>query len=261
MIYSLLSLNRSFLLVMKWEIIFRDFLTFDLDFYLYQFILAALQFESELNSNDLFFWISFQSNSCRFAVKAILDFRKSSNSCRFAFYFRKHNKSSNSCRFAFYLRKSLNFYNDVRFWITRKSIRKKTNYNHEQKRRKSEEKTSDAKNNNLKKTQFQELWSLKAISRRIWWLKRDEFLHYRLEDIKENFVLFFVFIKYESWKNAIIYSSKHCLKFCKKTLKRFKSKKNLLTTSKNSIQTSLIIWAKQTSMTILEIIRDTQNHD
>jgi hypothetical protein len=62
------------------------FLIFDSDFYLYQFTLAALQLESELNSSDLFFWISFQSNSCRFAVRAILDSCKSSNSCNLAFY-------------------------------------------------------------------------------------------------------------------------------------------------------------------------------
>ncbi len=65
-----------------------------------------------MNSSESFFWIPFQSNWCRFAVKATLDLRKSTNSFKFAF-----------CS-----RKSLNFYNDVRFWITRKSIKRTTNY-------------------------------------------------------------------------------------------------------------------------------------
>ncbi len=66
---------------------------------------------------------------------------------------------------------------------------------------------------------------------------------------------------YESWKNAIIRSSKSFLKSWKKTSKRLESKKNLLTISKKLIQTSLIICAKQTSIAILKIIRDKQNHD
>jgi hypothetical protein len=71
MIYSLLSLNRSFLLVMKSEIIFRNFFYIWLRFLSLSIYFRCLQFESELNSNDLFFWISFQSNLCRFAVRAI----------------------------------------------------------------------------------------------------------------------------------------------------------------------------------------------
>ncbi len=70
---------------MKQEIIFRDFSHIWLRFLFYQSTLAILQLESELNSNDLFFWISFQSNSCRFAVKAILDSRKSSKFCNSRF--------------------------------------------------------------------------------------------------------------------------------------------------------------------------------
>jgi hypothetical protein len=66
---------------------------------------------------------------------------------------------------------------------------------------------------------------------------------------------------YESWENVIIRSSKHCLKSWKKTSKRLESKKNLLAISKSSIQTSLIICAKQTLIAILEIIRNRQNHD
>jgi hypothetical protein len=80
--------------------------------------------------------------------------------------------SSNSC-------------NDVRFWITRRSIKRTTNHNHKQKERRSKERIFDAKDNNLKKTQSQEFWSLRTIWRRIWWLRRDEIRHCRLEDIKE----------------------------------------------------------------------------
>ncbi len=160
----LLNLNRSFLLVMKLEIIFRDFFYIWFRFLSLSIYSRCLQFESELNSNDLFFWISFQSNSCRFAVRAIFDF------C-------KHQILAKS------LRNSLNFYNDVRFWIT-KSIRRTTNHNHKQKERRFEERTFHAKNNNLKKTQFQRLWSLRAISRRIWWVRRSEIRHCRFENTK-----------------------------------------------------------------------------
>jgi hypothetical protein len=94
MIYSF-EPHRSFLLVMKSEIIFRDFPYIWLRFLPLSVYSRCLQSESELNSSDLFFWISFQSNSCRFAVRAIFilasrqilatpDFCKSPNSCKIA---------------------------------------------------------------------------------------------------------------------------------------------------------------------------------
>jgi hypothetical protein len=75
-----------------------------------------------------------------------------------------------------------------------------------------------------------------------------------------NFVLFFVLMTYESWENVTIWSSKHCLKSCKRTSKRLESKKNLLTTSKSSIQTSSIIYAKQILNETREITSDRKNH-
>jgi hypothetical protein len=44
----------------------------------------CLKSESELNSSDLFFWTSFQLNSCRSAVRAIFDSCKPSNPCKIA---------------------------------------------------------------------------------------------------------------------------------------------------------------------------------
>jgi hypothetical protein len=70
MIYSFES-HRSSLLVIESEIIFRDFSYIWLRFLPLSVYSRCLQLESELNSNDLFFWTSFQSNSCRLAVKAL----------------------------------------------------------------------------------------------------------------------------------------------------------------------------------------------
>ncbi len=161
MIYSLLSLNRSFLLVMKSKIIFRNFSYIWLRFLSLSVYYRCLVVREQIwSADDLFSWISFnqirvvsqseQSRSSqaleflqnRFAVKAIFDFCKSSYSCKIA---------SQSKHFISLI-KSLNLYNDVRFWITRKTIRRRTtNHNHKQKERRSEERISDAKNNNLKK--------------------------------------------------------------------------------------------------------------
>jgi hypothetical protein len=143
MIYSLLSLNRSFLFVMKSQIIFRNFSNIRLRFLslsVYSRCSAArerIEFKRSILLNLA------QSNSCRFAVRAHFDFRKSLNFCKIA---------SQSEHFTLHI-KSLNFYNDVRFWITRRSIRRRTtNHNHKQKKRRSEERIYDAKDNNLKKT-------------------------------------------------------------------------------------------------------------
>ncbi len=56
---------------MKSEIIFRDFPYIWLRILSLSVYFRCLQPESEFNSSDLFFWTSFQSNSCRFAARAL----------------------------------------------------------------------------------------------------------------------------------------------------------------------------------------------
>jgi hypothetical protein len=134
----------------------RFFLIFDSDFYLYQSTFAVCS--SKAN------WI-----------QTIYSFESCFNQIRVA----SQSEQSRSS----HISQVVKFYNDVKFWIT-ESIRRTTNHNHKQKKRRFEERTSHAKNNNLKKTQFQRLWSLKAISKKIWWIKRSEIRHCRFEDIK-----------------------------------------------------------------------------
>jgi hypothetical protein len=131
--FILLNLNRSFLLVMKSEIIFRDF---------------------------SYIWLRFLSLSVYFrcsAVRERIDDKRSSLlnlvSIKFVSLRSQSNLDSRILLDLRILRKRWNSYNDVRFWITRRTIKRRTtNHNHKQKERRSEERISDAKNNNLKKT-------------------------------------------------------------------------------------------------------------
>jgi hypothetical protein len=174
MIYCLLSLNRSFLLVMKSEIIFQNFSYIWLRFLSLSIYSRCLAVRERIwSTGDLFFWISFnqirvapQSEHFtphtipqaaellqnRFAVRA--------SSIRQVVILAKLLRSQSNLRSSqvikflqsrILFRKSLNFYNDIRFWITRRLIRRTTNHNHKQKEQRSEERTSDAKNNDLKK--------------------------------------------------------------------------------------------------------------
>jgi hypothetical protein len=86
MIYSLLSLNRSFLFVMKSEIIFRNFSYIWLRFLslsVYSRCLAAR--ERIWSADDLFFWISFNQIRVASQLEHSLDFRKSLNPCKICF--------------------------------------------------------------------------------------------------------------------------------------------------------------------------------
>jgi hypothetical protein len=166
MIYSLLSLNRSFLFVMKSKIIFRDFLYIWLRF-LPSSVLSRYQllekrvwlttaFESRFQSN-LLFLLSATRQRIEFKQSILLNLV----SIKFVALRSQSTLQSRKSLFlqicfvvrAFYSAyQALNIYNDVRFWITRRFIKRTTNHYHKQKARKSEERISDAKNINLKKT-------------------------------------------------------------------------------------------------------------
>jgi hypothetical protein len=90
------------------------------------------------SAGDLFFWIS--PNQIRAAPQSEQSSIPASHQTLAISHFTPHIKP-------------LNLYNGVRFWITRRTIRRRTtDHNHKQKERRSEEEISDAKNSNLKKT-------------------------------------------------------------------------------------------------------------
>jgi hypothetical protein len=126
MIYSLLSLSRTFLFVMKSEIIFRDFSHIWFRFLSYQSILAVSQLESELNQTIY----SFESRFDQIRIASQSEQSRSSHTSQVV--------------------KLLKW----RQILNHSSIdqKKNTNHNHKQKERRCEERIYDAKNNNLKKT-------------------------------------------------------------------------------------------------------------
>jgi hypothetical protein len=165
MIYSF-EPHRSFLSVMKSEIIFRDFPYIWLRFLplsVYSRCPAArerIEFKRSILLNLVsikFVPLRSQSNHITASHQTLAKLLRSQSNPRSLQVIKPlQNRSAirTTSIFAYDARishKSLNSYNDVRLWIT-ESIRRTTNNNHKQKERRSEERISHAKDNNLKKT-------------------------------------------------------------------------------------------------------------